>query len=299
MKYPQVLAFVSVARLGSIRAAARALNVSQAAVTKTLRLLEEDLGVTLFSRGVGGAVPTAAGQSLLPRATLIVEQMKLLDGDVSLDNRGRVAMGMSPMASTCLLPFVLPDFLAQRPGAPLRIVDGALATVLPGLRDGTLDFGVCTTFAESIALPFRFDPWLRQQAVVIAHREHPAARGRCTLDKLTGFRWVSGGMRISTQPPDVGVARVIEAPQNIESQNAAATWAVLKHAQAIAVTTADLAGRIIDPEIVTLDLDTPLPDMTVGLVTRSDAFLSPNAQLMAEMLKDRAMREYRQTLHIA
>ena len=52
MKYPQVLAFVRAATLGSIRAAARSMGISQAAVTKTIKTLEEDLGVGLFSRGV-------------------------------------------------------------------------------------------------------------------------------------------------------------------------------------------------------------------------------------------------------
>jgi LysR family transcriptional regulator of abg operon len=292
MKYPQVLAFVSVARLGSIRAAARNLGVSQAAVTKTLRLLEEELGATLFSRGVGGATLTAAGRSLLPRATLVVEQMKLLDGDVSLDQHGRVALGMSQMASANLLPLALPAFLAQRPRAPLRIVDGALATVLPGLRDGTLDFGVCTAFAESIPLPFRFDPWFRRPAVALVQRGHPLAGRRCTLDDLSRFRWVSAGMRINAQPPEVGAAQVIEAPQNIESQNPIASWAILKCLPAVAVTNEEVASHLHDPDIVRLDLDAPLPDLAEGLVTRSDLFLSPNAQLMVDLLRAHADRAY-------
>ncbi|MGS0897325.1 LysR substrate-binding domain-containing protein [Burkholderia stagnalis] len=292
MKYPQVLAFVSVARLGSIRAAARSMGVSQAAVTKTMRLLEEELGVTLLTRGVGGAALTSAGRSLLPRAMLIVEQMSLLDGDVSADDCGRVAIGLSIMASARLLPLVLPDFLAQRPRAPLRIVDGTLASVLPGLRDGTLDFGVCTALAESIPQPFQFEPWFRRPAVVIARRAHPLASRRCTLDDLTQFRWVSGGIRITTQSSETGAARVIEAPQNIQSQNVVATRATLKCTDALAVVSRDIASEIQDDDLGALDLDKPLPDLTEGLVTRSDLFLSPNAQLMMELLRKQALRAF-------
>ncbi|KVE25158.1 hypothetical protein WS67_19255 [Burkholderia singularis] len=292
MKYPQVLAFVSVARLGSIRAAARSMGVSQAAVTKTMRLLEEQLGVTLLARGVGGAVLTAAGRALLPRATLIVEQMNLLEDDVSADDCGRVAIGLSIMASSRLLPLVLPDFIAQRPRSPLRIVDGALASVLPGLRDGTLDFGVCTALAESIPMPFQFEPWFRRPAIVIARRTHPLVNRRCTLDDLTRFPWVSGGIRITTQPSYIGAARVIEGPQNIESQNVVATRAALKCTNALAVVSRDIASEVEDVDLAALDLDEPLPDLTEGLVTRSDLFLSPNAQLMMEMLRKQAFRSF-------
>ncbi|WP_161788545.1 LysR family transcriptional regulator [Burkholderia paludis] len=292
MKYPQVFAFVSVARLGSIRAAAREMGVSQAAVTKTMRLLEEELGTALLTRGVGGAALTAAGRLLLPRAMLIVENMSLLDGDVSADDCGRVSIGLSIMASARLLPLVLPDFLAQRPRAPLRIVDGTLASVLPGLRDGTLDFGVCTALAESIPQPFQFEPWFRRPTAVIAHRNHPLVNRRCTLDDLTRFRWVSGGIRIMTQSSTVGAARVIEAPQAIQSQNVVATRAALKCTNALAVVNLDIASEIQDFDLVALDLEEPLPDLTEGLVTRSDLFLSRNAQLMMEMLRERALRSF-------
>ncbi|KWF34085.1 hypothetical protein WT56_08475 [Burkholderia pseudomultivorans] len=257
-----------------------------------MRLLEQELGTTLLTRGVGGIALTEAGRSLLPRATLIVEQMKLLDGDVSTDGSGRVAIGLSIMASARLLPLVLPDFLARRPRAPLRIVDGTLATVLPGMRDGTLDFGVCTALAESIPLPFQFEPWFRCPTAVIVRRSHPLANRRCTLDDLTQFRWVSGGMRITTQPFEIGAARVIEAPQNIQCQNVVATRAVLQCTDAIAMVSRDIASEIQDYDLVALDFAQPLPDLTEGLVTRSDLLLSANAQIMMEMLKERALRSF-------
>lgn len=292
MKYPHVLAFVCVARLGSIRAAARSMGVTQAAVTKTMRLLEEELGTKLILRGVEGTTLTPAGRSLLPRATLIVEQMSLLDGDVSPDDRGRVAMGLSLMASARLLPLVLPEFLVQRSRAPLRIVDGTLSSVLPGLRDGTLDFGVCAARPGSIPLPFRFDPWFSRPTVVLAFRTHPLAGRPCTREELTPFRWVSGGIRLAPPPEEFSTAKANEAPQNIESQNVIATRAVLKCSTAIAVVNEDIAAEIQDPDLITLDLVEPLPDLTEGLVTRSDLMLSTNARLMMEMLKKAALRNF-------
>ena len=63
-------AFLNVARLGSVGAAATALSLTQPAVSRTLRKLEQQLGVQLFLRHSTGMELTAFGQSLLPHAAL-------------------------------------------------------------------------------------------------------------------------------------------------------------------------------------------------------------------------------------
>ena len=64
MKYHQLKAFVTVAEEGSIRAAARRLNVSPAALTKAVKELEIALGVSLVVRTARGVQLTAFGQQL-------------------------------------------------------------------------------------------------------------------------------------------------------------------------------------------------------------------------------------------
>jgi DNA-binding transcriptional LysR family regulator len=64
-------AFLNVARLGSVGAAATALSLTQPAVSRTLRKLEQQLGVQLFVRHSTGMELTTFGRSLLPHATLL------------------------------------------------------------------------------------------------------------------------------------------------------------------------------------------------------------------------------------
>src|SRR6188508_3067138 len=63
--------FATVARLGGMGRAARALNTVQSNVTQRVRRLEESLGVTLFERGHSGARLTAAGKRLMPYAARV------------------------------------------------------------------------------------------------------------------------------------------------------------------------------------------------------------------------------------
>src|SRR5690606_39171009 len=62
------------ARCGSLGRAAAALNLSQPAVTRTLKVQEEGYGVPLFERNTRGVVPTLYGEALLPYARLLVSE---------------------------------------------------------------------------------------------------------------------------------------------------------------------------------------------------------------------------------
>ncbi|WP_193100431.1 LysR family transcriptional regulator [Burkholderia sp. Z1] len=288
MKYPQVLAFVRAATLGSIRAAARSMDISQAAVTKTIKTLEEDLGVALFSRGVRGATLTAAGASLLPRAMLIVSQMELLPGDIRSDERARVSMGVLPVATALLLPHALPAFVASRPHAPLRIADGFLSSVLPGLRDGSLDFGICAIESDQLTNFFRFEPWFRSRAVVVARRDHPLAGRPCGIGDLVRYGWIYAGSRASVldlffNHPRSGAT---DEPLIIEAQNVTAGIVAVKSTDAISIAPGELAAQIVaNPDIVLLQVTDPLPATIVGLLTRADGGLSANALMLVELLR--------------
>ena len=75
MKNHQIRAFTQVAESGSIRAAARALFLSQSALTKSLRELEEDVGAQLLVRSYKGIEFTPAGKVLLSHARLALSML--------------------------------------------------------------------------------------------------------------------------------------------------------------------------------------------------------------------------------
>jgi DNA-binding transcriptional LysR family regulator len=63
------------ARGGSLGRAAATLNITQPAVTRALKQLEESYGVPLFERTTRGVVPTVYGEALLPYAQLVVSEI--------------------------------------------------------------------------------------------------------------------------------------------------------------------------------------------------------------------------------
>lgn len=114
-------AFEAAARLGSITAAARALGVTQGAVSRQVIALERQLGLRLFERRNRRIVATAAGEELAAAAG---EAFRRLEGALGrLRARGReVVMVVSTTLSLRWLMPRLGGFLADRPRLGLRLV---------------------------------------------------------------------------------------------------------------------------------------------------------------------------------
>lgn len=145
MKYHQLKAFVAVAEEGSIRAAARRLNVSPAALTKAVKELELALGVSLVVRTARGVQLTGLGQQLQVRARLIVAEMQRARDDIEQAQgatTGAVAAAITPAAAVTILPDAFRAFRRRFPIARVSLIEGFPGVALPRLHDGTLDFAV-------------------------------------------------------------------------------------------------------------------------------------------------------------
>ncbi|WP_130617191.1 LysR family transcriptional regulator [Dyella amyloliquefaciens] len=137
-------AFISVATTGSFTRAASALFVTQSALTKTIRELEDDISLALFERTTRRVSLTTHGQSLYPIAERLVK-----DFDKSmLDLRERCNGGSGTVNIACGLAFassVLPEVArvlnARHPDIRLNILDNTSGGVVKLIDDGEMDLG--------------------------------------------------------------------------------------------------------------------------------------------------------------
>lgn len=118
-------AFVVLAEKGNYADAARALFISQPALTKQIHLLESQVNMSLFSRGRHGAVLTANGRRLLPEAEKVVRQTQLFMQHaerVSKGVEGHIAVGFG-LSSFYLAPRCIADFRRDYPGVEMSLTD--------------------------------------------------------------------------------------------------------------------------------------------------------------------------------
>jgi DNA-binding transcriptional LysR family regulator len=153
LKLHQLRALVAVADHGTIVAASRTLFVSQPAVTKAIRELETDLGMSLFGRSVNGVALTQAGASLLRHARLIVEELGRAEQQMAMERgalEGRVTIGVTPLAAFTLLPDAYARFRQDMPHITVEFLEYGAKKLHEQLRQGALDFALAAV-AESDA----------------------------------------------------------------------------------------------------------------------------------------------------
>ncbi len=118
-------AFLILAEKGNYADAARALFISQPALTKQINLLESTVKVPLFSRGRHGATLTAGGRCLLPEAEKVVRQAQVFmdhAGRVSAGIEGHIAVGFG-LSSFYLAPRCIAEFRRDFPGIEMSLTD--------------------------------------------------------------------------------------------------------------------------------------------------------------------------------
>ena len=152
MDQRQLERFVDVAESGSLSRSSRRLNMSQPALSKSLRLLEEQQGVRLLDRGPRGVRLTEFGNAFYRRACSIVAELRRANED--LDNlkglmTGNVTLGVTPGPGILdqVIPRAVVRIAEKRPSLRFRVRSGTLAELLVDLRRG--DLVCCSPFSTS------------------------------------------------------------------------------------------------------------------------------------------------------
>jgi DNA-binding transcriptional LysR family regulator len=167
-------AFAAVAEHGGFTAAARALGVSQPAVSRAVRELEQRCGFDLVERSPRGARLTRSGEALLHDARGVVAAMRSVESTIaSLGglSHGRLHVGASTTIATYVLPSFIGRFLELHPTVEVRLDTAHTRGVLQMLLDQALD----TALTEApVSHPrVRAQRWRTDRLVPIAAPGHP------------------------------------------------------------------------------------------------------------------------------
>jgi LysR family transcriptional regulator, regulator of abg operon len=285
----QLRYFVAIVDAGSIRAAARQLGISQPAATKALRALEQDLDSVLVQRSSRGILLTAAGKAFLARARAIQaqvhearEELARLSG--AADETVRV--GVASVIGPWLVPPALARFRADHPDTIVRIVEGTQETLLPALREGTLDFAICLRLEAESTRAFTVRPFARFRLTVVARKGHPLCHAR-TLETLKSSAWLMSRPRGSSGVLEhafqsAGLALPTSAT---ECDSHAIKVALLASTDALGLLAKPmLAEPAVAALLQEIPLDKPLPLLTCSLYTRADSRPGPAAKALAAAL---------------
>lgn len=183
MDVRQLEMFSAVVEEKSFTAAAERLHVSQSAVSRQLKLLEEELGTLLFHRGARGATLTDAGEILLAAAHRITREIQDVASQISDTQtlrRGVLRIGGGMTVCLFILPKLLRKFRAHYKNVDLHIITGSTEAILRLLHAREIEIALLTLPIVGADLEVR--PVLKEEMVIVTPPRHVLA-GQRSVDQ--------------------------------------------------------------------------------------------------------------------
>lgn len=169
MDLRQLTSLVTVAEVGSVTKAARVLHLVQPAVTRQIRTLEEELGVSLFERTRTGMVPTAEGELLLERARRALRELERARAELRPDPgevTGSVTVGLLESTIDVLALPLVAAVTERFPAIELRLVTAYSGHLQQWLDSGDVDISLLYNLTATPSLAVV--PLLREQLWAVA-----------------------------------------------------------------------------------------------------------------------------------
>ena len=193
MTASQLHAFLALADAGSFVGAAGATGLSQPALHRAVRDLEQICGVALAERRGRGVVLTAAGRRLARGVRLAAREIDAGIAELAGEQEsGRIAIGAMPLSRALVLPGAIAAFTKGTPRAVVDVAEGSWRELVEPLRDGVIDLMIGALRDET---PHGLEqrPLFTDRLVVIGRAGHPLTRVAApTLDDLSRFGWIVG-----------------------------------------------------------------------------------------------------------
>jgi len=281
-------AFIAASELRSFHGAAEALGLSQPALSRRIRGLEESLGTALLERSTRRVAPTAVGRQLEPIMRRLIEELEtavLSLSEVGPKQHGRVTIASIPTAAVYFLPQVIHDFNKQLPNIRFRIFDLSSNEGLESIARGEVEFGINilgATHPDLTVTSLLQDPFM-----LVCRRDDPLARRRkVSWQEIQGRRLIGvsreSGNRIVL---DNALAQAnIQIGWFYEVNHLSTAYGLMETGLGAAVLPRLATPPNEHPIIVAKPIVDPIVSRTIGVLERRSGKLSPAAQRFRDQL---------------
>ncbi len=288
---------VLVQRLGTLRAVAQHLHLTQPAVTRMLNGLEQAFGIQLVKRGRRGVTLTPAGQAASERlqgALGEVEQARM----AALEReRPLLRLGATPIATLELLPRAIGQLMTRLPQARIIVSEAGGEALWQKLAIGELD-ALLGRLPSTVPLEagLRHETVARETMVIVARDQHPVVklgrrRGiRQWQERLAQCQWVLppvGSAATQALLAWLAQAGLTLPPAYVDSGSFQASMNMVAVADLVTVVPQKAAlSQIGALGLCILDVPFHLPPVDLVFATRSLHWDAPRMQLLRSCLKE-------------
>ncbi|MGD9921585.1 MAG: LysR family transcriptional regulator [Pseudorhodoplanes sp.] len=293
LRMRHMLLLVTLDQTRSLHRTARVLGLTQPAVSKLLVELETMFAAKLFTRTNRGVVPTPAGNILVRRSAAVIAEIdhardELLDQ--AGGNRGRIRVGVYPVAIPQLLLRTIMTMLAKFPHTVISIEEGTSELMLLALRRGEIDCLLGRVPEKPPADDLVHMPLYHERICVVCGPQNPVLRKKAlTLRKVVSESWIypQTDAFLKAQIDGMFVREGLQPPTpKVQSSSFIAVEALLRRTDFLSIWPAGLANDYAERgllRILKVRLDDALPP--VGALLRQTPVQPPVVRNFLETLQ--------------
>ena len=191
MELRQLRSFIAVAEDGVISRAAQRLHLTQSALSRQIKALEEDLGVTLLERSAHSVKLTQEGEVLLKEGRGVLERADAAVTKVRASGKAvLLRVGYAPTLTAGILPLAISAFTQKHPRVRVELLDLSSTEMRTGLDQGSLDV-VMTVKPAKLDEAIHWESLLQEAWCVAMSPNHPlSAKKSIAPANLDGARMV-------------------------------------------------------------------------------------------------------------
>jgi len=287
--------FIAAVARRSLRAAAQELGVTQPALTKAIRRLEDSFGAPLFDRQARGVTPTAYGTALLRHAKDVQAAVRAAREEVDALRTGSVGLakvGAGPSWQDAVLPEAIAELRMTRPGIRVHVTGGGDDQLKEQLKIGALDF-VLAAVPETPRLEpeLAWKPLLADEYCVVADIGHPLRRRHAVrAEDLLGYPWILPPAttymvgRLHHLLRAAGLPAPVPA---IETDVMPLKFALMRDSEYLSYHASAHLAALGPGHIAPLEVPGTRAVRQAGLINRRGADLSPAAKSLVGILQRR------------
>ncbi|TYL72009.1 LysR family transcriptional regulator [Bradyrhizobium cytisi] len=281
-------AFITVAEMGSFVRTAKALNLSQPALSRRIQKLEESLGAPLLERSTRHVNLTMTGRDFLPKVRRLIDEFEtsvLAIQDIGARSSGLVSVAAVPTAVFYFLPRAIGRFAEAYPRIRVRILDIGANEGLEAVARGEADFGI--NFIGASHAEIEFEKLVEDPFVLACRHDHPlASRKQVSWSEIVPHRVITVGRNSGNRALiDNAMARHgLQLNWTYEVAHLSGSLGLVEAGLGVAVLPRLATPAPGHPIIHTIRLIEPEVSRTIGIVRRRGATLSPHASQLLKML---------------
>ncbi|KZM48707.1 pca operon transcription factor PcaQ [Labrenzia sp. OB1] len=277
IKFRHIQCFVEIARERSLKLAADKLNLTQPAISKTLKELEEIIGATLMTRNRAGIALTKQGKVFLHFAQISLASLQQgLDGVEKEGEHARptLKVGALPSVAASFMPSVVREFSEMAPNVMLQIMDGPHGYLIERLKLGELDVVIGRLGQPAAMEGMSFTQLYSERVDLVVRAGHPLLKAP-DIKRIVDWPVIypPEGSAIRPLVERLMIASGVgEIPNKIETVSGAFGRVYTRRTDAVWVISSGVVlNETADGHLVRPPFDTGITKGPVGLMARPDS----------------------------